>query len=120
MGHFGWLYQDVIARGYRLGVAASGDEHRGRPGGGAPGVQVFGVRGGLTGVLAESLDRRSVGERFAPVIPGRRRESTPHCSFNAANTGKATRSGIAGRPRSITACSAMQAGNTWRPTTIPA
>lgn len=60
-GHFDWLYRDVIARGYRLGVAASGDEHRGRPGGGAPGVQVFGVKGGLTGVLAASLDRREVG-----------------------------------------------------------
>ncbi|QTO23205.1 hypothetical protein [Burkholderia seminalis] len=60
-GHFGWLYQDVIARGYQLGVAASGDEHRGRPGGGAPGVQVFGVHGGLTGVLAPVLDRKHVG-----------------------------------------------------------
>lgn len=60
-GHFGWLYQDVIRRGYQLGVAASSDEHRGRPGGGAPGVQVFGVHGGLTGVLADQLDRRSIG-----------------------------------------------------------
>ncbi|ANH73419.1 hypothetical protein ACS15_2308 [Ralstonia insidiosa] len=60
-GHFDWLYRDVIARGYQLGVAASGDEHRGRPAGGAPGVQVFGVRGGLTGVLAERLDRQSIG-----------------------------------------------------------
>ena len=60
-GHFGWLYQDVIARGYQIGVAASGDEHRGRPGGGPPGTQVFGVHGGLTGVLAEQLDRASIG-----------------------------------------------------------
>ena len=60
-GHFDWLYRDVIARGYQLGVAASGDEHRGRPAGGAPGVQVFGVRGGLTGVVAERLDRQSIG-----------------------------------------------------------
>jgi len=60
-GQFDWLYADVIRRGYRLGVVASGDEHRGRPGGGAPGVQVFGVRGGLTGVLADQLDRGSVG-----------------------------------------------------------
>ncbi|WP_035051991.1 hypothetical protein [Andreprevotia chitinilytica] len=60
-GHFDWLYRDVIARGYQLGVAASGDEHRGRPGGGPPGVQVFGVRGGLTGVLAERLDRQTIG-----------------------------------------------------------
>jgi len=60
-GHFDWLYRDVIARGYQLGVAASGDEHRGRPAGGTPGVQVFGVRGGLTGVVAERLDRQSIG-----------------------------------------------------------
>jgi len=60
-GHFPWLYQEVIERGYKLGVCANSDEHRGRPGGGAPGVQVFGVRGGLTGILAESLDRASIG-----------------------------------------------------------
>lgn len=61
-GHFGWLYQDVIRRGYQIGVAASGDEHRGRPGGGPPGTQVFGVHGGLTGVIADRLDRRSIGQ----------------------------------------------------------
>ncbi|WP_020175609.1 DUF3604 domain-containing protein [Methyloferula stellata] len=60
-GHFPWLYQDVIERGYRLGVCANSDEHRGRPAGGAPGVQVFGVRGGLTGIFAESLDRAAIG-----------------------------------------------------------
>lgn len=59
-GHFPWLYQDVISRGYQLGAAANSDEHRGRPGGGAPGVQVFGVHGGVTGVLADSLDRKAV------------------------------------------------------------
>jgi hypothetical protein len=60
-GHFGWLYQDVIARGYKLGASASGDEHRGRPGGGLPGTQVFGTKGGVTGVIAHALDRKSVG-----------------------------------------------------------
>lgn len=60
-GHFPWLYQDVIERGYKLGVCANSDEHRGRPGGGPPGVQVFGVRGGLTGVFTQTLDRASVG-----------------------------------------------------------
>jgi hypothetical protein len=59
-GHFGWLYQDVIERGYKLGASASGDEHRGRPGGGLPGTQVFGTKGGITGVIADELDRRSV------------------------------------------------------------
>ena len=42
-------------------MCANGDEHRGRCGGGAPGTQVFGVRGGLTGVISERLDRPSVG-----------------------------------------------------------
>jgi hypothetical protein len=60
-GHFGWLYQDVIARGYKLGASASGDEHRGRPGGGMPGTQVFGVKGGITGIIADRLDRATVG-----------------------------------------------------------
>ena len=59
-GHFPWLYRGVIAR-VHVGVCANSDEHRGRPGGGAPGVQVFGVRGGLTGVFAESLDRAAIG-----------------------------------------------------------
>jgi hypothetical protein len=60
-GHFGWLYQDVIARGYKLGASASGDEHRGRPGGGLPGTQIFGVKGGITGIIADKLDRATVG-----------------------------------------------------------
>ena len=60
-GHFGWLYQDVIARGYKLGASASGDEHRGRPGGGLPGTQVFGAKGGITGIIADALDRTTVG-----------------------------------------------------------
>jgi len=60
-GHFGWLYQDCIARGYKLGASASGDEHRGRPGGGLPGAQVFGVKGGITGIIADKLDRATVG-----------------------------------------------------------
>jgi hypothetical protein len=61
-GHFDWLFREALARGYRLGASASGDEHRGRPGGGAPGASIFGVRGGLTGVLAPGLNRRDVAE----------------------------------------------------------
>lgn len=60
-GHFPWLIEDALRRGYQLGVCANGDEHRGRCGGGAPGTQVFGVRGGLTGVIAGRLDRAGVG-----------------------------------------------------------
>jgi hypothetical protein len=61
-GHFGWFYQEAIARGHKLGVSAAGDEHRGRCGGGAPGAQVFGVKGGLTGIIAPSLTRGDIGK----------------------------------------------------------
>lgn len=60
-GHFDWLYAEALAKGYRLGASASGDEHRGRPGGGAPGASIFGVHGGLTGVLSPALTRDAVG-----------------------------------------------------------
>jgi len=60
-GHFAWFYQDAIARGYKLGASAAGDEHRGRCGGGAPGAAVFGVKGGLTGILAPALTRGDIG-----------------------------------------------------------
>ena len=60
-GHFHWLYQDAITRGHKLGAYGGGDEHRGRPGGGAPGTQVFGVHSPMTGVLASRLDRATLG-----------------------------------------------------------
>ncbi len=61
-GQFPWLYRDVMARGYKLGASANGDEHRGRCGGGVPGTAVFGVKGGVTGILAHSLDRATIGK----------------------------------------------------------
>jgi len=61
-GHFPWLYQDVAARGYKLGVSLNGDEHRGRCGGGVPGTAVFGTKGGVTGLVCDKLDRKTVGE----------------------------------------------------------
>lgn len=61
-GHFSWFYQEAISRGYKLGVSAAGDEHRGRSGGGAPGSAVFGVKGGITGVIAPTLTKRAVKE----------------------------------------------------------
>lgn len=59
-GHFDWFYKDALARGLQVGASAAGDEHRGRPGGGAPGVGSFGTYGGLTGVLADSLTPEAV------------------------------------------------------------
>jgi hypothetical protein len=57
---FEWLLRDAVKRGWKLGVSANSDEHRGRCGGGVPGTAVFGTKGGLTGVLADRLDRQSV------------------------------------------------------------
>jgi hypothetical protein len=51
-GTSAWLYEDALRRGLRVGASAAGDEHRGRPGGGGPGANIFGTTGGLTGVLA--------------------------------------------------------------------
>jgi hypothetical protein len=59
-GIFEWLLRDAVARGWKMGVCANSDEHRGRCGGGVPGTAVFGTKGGLTGVLAESLERGAV------------------------------------------------------------
>jgi len=61
-GHFPWLYEDVVKRGYKLGVSANGDEHRGRCGGGVPGTAVFGTKGGLTGIIADTLTRQTIGQ----------------------------------------------------------
>jgi hypothetical protein len=61
-GQFEWLLQDAVRRGWKLGVSANSDEHRGRCGGGVPGTAVFGTRGGLTGILAPRLEREDVAK----------------------------------------------------------
>ncbi|MCB4809925.1 DUF3604 domain-containing protein [Methylovorus menthalis] len=61
-GQFHWVYAEALQRGYRVGAAANSDEHQGRCGGGVPATAVFGSRGGLTGVLAETFDREGVAK----------------------------------------------------------
>lgn len=56
-----WFLEDALARGLRVGASAASDEHRGRPGGGAPGANIFGGFGGLTGILAPALTPAEVG-----------------------------------------------------------
>jgi hypothetical protein len=56
-----WFLEDALARGLKVGASAASDEHRGRPGGGAPGANIFGGHGGLTGVLADKLSAEHVG-----------------------------------------------------------
>jgi hypothetical protein len=60
-GTGGWFLRDALARGLRVGASAAGDEHRGRPGAGHPGANIFGARGGLTGVIAPELSHAAVG-----------------------------------------------------------
>ncbi|GAA4727983.1 DUF3604 domain-containing protein [Nocardioides endophyticus] len=57
-----FFYEEALRRGLRLGVSAASDEHRGRPGSGAPGANIFGGRGGLTGVLTPQLAPRAVAD----------------------------------------------------------
>jgi hypothetical protein len=59
-GEFEWLLWDAFEKGYRVGVVCNSDGHKGRPGAEGPGAGQFGIWGGLTCVLAESLTRGSV------------------------------------------------------------
>jgi hypothetical protein len=61
-GRFEWLLEDALRGGYRVGVVANSDGHKGRPGASHPGASQFGAYGGLTCVLAESLTREAVFE----------------------------------------------------------
>ena len=61
-GRFEWLLEDAIKQGYKVGVVANSDGHKGRPGASHPGASTFGAYGGLTCVLADSLTREAVFE----------------------------------------------------------
>lgn len=61
-GRFEWLLEDALRAGYRVGVVANSDGHKGRPGASHPGAATFGAYGGLTCVLAEALTREAVFE----------------------------------------------------------
>jgi hypothetical protein len=61
-GTFEWILRDAFEKGYRVGIVASSDGHKGRPGACYPGASFFGSYGGLTCFLAERLDRDSIFE----------------------------------------------------------
>ena len=63
-GTFEWLVDDAMRLGYRVGICANSDGHKGRPGASYPGAGKFGSLGGLTCVFAESLERRDLIEAF--------------------------------------------------------
>jgi hypothetical protein len=59
-GVFEWLLWDAFEQGYRVGVISNSDGHKGRPGAEGPGAGQFGILGGLTCMLSETLTRADV------------------------------------------------------------
>jgi Protein of unknown function (DUF3604) len=56
-GTFEWLIQDALEQGYRIGILANSDGHKGRHGASHPGASLFGAYGGLSCLLAGELSR---------------------------------------------------------------
>ncbi|MFX0072955.1 MAG: DUF3604 domain-containing protein [Candidatus Hermodarchaeota archaeon] len=59
-GTFEWLLFDAFERGYRMGIVANSDDHKGRPGVAYPGASKFGTYGGLTCFLCSELSREEI------------------------------------------------------------
>jgi len=56
-GTFEWLLHDALEQGYRVGILANSDGHKGRHGASHPGASLFGAYGGLSCLLANDLTR---------------------------------------------------------------
>lgn len=61
-GTFEWLVEDALRQGYRVGILANSDGHKGRPGASHPGATRFGSFGGLTCLLAPELTRAALAD----------------------------------------------------------
>ena len=59
-GTFEWLLEDAFALGYRVGILANSDGHKGRHGASHPGASLFGAYGGLSCLLASGLTRPAI------------------------------------------------------------
>lgn len=59
-GTFEWLAHDAFDLGYRVGIVANSDGHKGRPGASYPGASMFGSIGGLTCFLLPELTREAL------------------------------------------------------------
>ena len=71
-GTFEWILADAFESNYRVGIVASSDGHKGRPGAEYPGDSQFGSYGGLTCHLLPQLDR----DHFFPAFRNRRHYAT--------------------------------------------
>ena len=63
-GTFDWIVHDSLKLGYRFGIVAGSDGHKGRPGASYPGDAKFGSYGGLTCHLLPELTRDALFEAF--------------------------------------------------------
>jgi hypothetical protein len=61
-GTFEWLVEDAFEQGYRIGILANSDGHKGRHGASYPGASLFGAYGGLSCILAKELTRAGIFE----------------------------------------------------------
>ncbi|MBI3067992.1 MAG: DUF3604 domain-containing protein, partial [Betaproteobacteria bacterium] len=61
-GTFEWLVEDAFEQGYRVGILANSDGHKGRHGASHPGASLFGAYGGLSCILATGLTRGEIFE----------------------------------------------------------
>ncbi|MCL4801544.1 MAG: DUF3604 domain-containing protein [Burkholderiales bacterium] len=59
-GTFEWLLEDAFEQGYRVGILANSDGHKGRHGASHPGASLFGAYGGVSCLLATELTRKGL------------------------------------------------------------
>ena len=74
-GTFEWLVQDALEQGYRIGILANSDGHKGRHGASHPGASLFGAYGGLSCLLATDLTRAGLFD----ALRRRHHYATPGC-----------------------------------------
>lgn len=63
-GTFPWIVDDALRQGYRIGIVAASDGHKGRLGAEYPGASKFGCYGGYTCHLMPELSRDALFESF--------------------------------------------------------
>ncbi len=61
-GTFEWLLEDAFEQGYRVGILANSDGHKGRHGASHPGASLFGAYGGLSCLLAPAFSRQGLAD----------------------------------------------------------
>ena len=96
-GTFEWLVQDALEQGYRVGILANSDGHKGRHGASHPGASMFGAYGGLSCLLATGADARRLVRRAAQA-PSLRDHRLPHGARHARDFRRTTPSSTADDP----------------------